>query len=41
MLLRRRWPWLLVALLGAAAWAILAMHRGETVSAAWLLIAAL
>ncbi|MDX2120736.1 MAG: carbon starvation CstA family protein [Gemmatimonadota bacterium] len=33
--------WLLVALAGAAGWAVLALHRGESVSAAWLVIAAL
>jgi len=32
--------WLLVALAGAAAWGVLALHRGETVSAAWLVLAA-
>src|SRR5918912_1272344 len=32
--------WLLVALAGAAGWAVLALHRGETVSAAWLVLAA-
>src|SRR5690606_8184866 len=32
--------WLLVALAGAAGWAVLALHRGESVSAAWLVIAA-
>jgi carbon starvation protein len=33
--------WLLVALAGAAGWGVLALARGETVSAAWLVIAAL
>jgi carbon starvation protein len=33
-------PWLLVALAGAGAWGVLALHRGETVSAAWLVLAA-
>jgi len=33
--------WPLVAILGASAFAVLALHRGETVSAAWVLIAAL
>jgi carbon starvation protein len=33
--------WLLVALAGAAGWAVLALARGETVSAAWLVIAAI
>ncbi len=32
--------WTLVALTGAAGWAMLALHRGETVSAAWLVLAA-
>src|SRR5829696_6359470 len=33
--------WLVVGLAGAAAWAVLALHRGETISAAWLVLAAL
>jgi carbon starvation protein len=32
--------WLLVALSGAIAWGVLALHRGETISAAWLVLAA-
>src|SRR6185503_11906734 len=32
--------WSLIALTGAVAWAMLALHRGETVSAAWLVLAA-
>ena len=32
--------WGLVALLGAAGWGVLALSRGETVSAAWLVLAA-
>jgi carbon starvation protein len=32
--------WALVALGGAAAWAALALHRGETINAAWLVLAA-
>ena len=32
--------WILIALAGAAGWAVLALHRGETISAAWLLMAA-
>ncbi len=32
--------WLLVALAGAASWAMLAVHRGETINAAWLVLAA-
>ena len=35
-----RLGWLLVALAGAAAWGVLALHRGETISAAWLVLAA-
>jgi len=33
--------WLVVALAGAGAFGFLALHRGETISAAWLIIAAL
>ncbi len=32
--------WALLSLAGAAAWAVLALHRGETISAAWLVLAA-
>src|SRR6185503_2291604 len=32
--------WLVVGLAGAVAWAVLALHRGETISAAWLVLAA-
>jgi carbon starvation protein len=32
--------WLVVALAGALAWGVLALHRGETISAAWLVLAA-
>jgi len=32
--------WVLVALAGAVAWGVLALHRGETISAAWLVLAA-
>ena len=32
--------WTLVAAIGAAGWAMLALHRGETVNAAWLVLAA-
>jgi carbon starvation protein len=32
--------WLFVALAGAVAWGVLALHRGETISAAWLVLAA-
>jgi carbon starvation protein len=33
--------WTLVALVGAAGWAVLALSRGEEVSAAWMVVAAL
>jgi carbon starvation protein len=32
--------WAALALCGAAAWGVLALHRGETISAAWLVLAA-
>ncbi len=32
--------WLLVALAGAVSWAVLALHRGETINAAWVVLAA-
>src|SRR5882724_13367877 len=32
--------WVLVALAGAVGWGTLALHRGETISAAWLILAA-
>src|SRR5580765_5906369 len=32
--------WLFVGLAGAAGWGVLALHRGETISAAWLVLAA-
>ncbi len=32
--------WILIALAGAAGWGVLALHRGETVNAAWLILAA-
>jgi carbon starvation protein len=32
--------WLLLALAGAVAWGVLALHRGETISAAWVVLAA-
>ena len=32
--------WLTLALAGALAWGVLALHRGETISAAWLVLAA-
>jgi len=36
----RKFGWFLVALAGAAGWGALALHRGETISAAWLVLAA-
>ena len=33
--------WILIALLGAAAFGMIALSRGETVNAAWLIVAAL
>ena len=35
-----RLAWVLVAAAGAAAWGVLALHHGETISAAWLVLAA-
>ncbi len=32
--------WILVAVAGASGWSMLALHRGETVNAAWLVLAA-
>jgi carbon starvation protein len=32
--------WLFLAVAGAVAWGMLALHRGETISAAWLVLAA-
>jgi len=32
--------WLALAVVGAVAWGVLALHRGETISAAWLVLAA-
>ncbi|HET6837187.1 MAG TPA: carbon starvation CstA family protein [Gemmatimonadales bacterium] len=32
--------WLLLALVGGVAWAVLALHRGETINAAWVVVAA-
>ncbi len=39
-MLMKRLGWLLVAVIGAAAWAVLALHRGETINAAWVVLAA-
>src|SRR3954463_9595594 len=39
-MLPKRIGWLLLALVGALAWGVLALHRGETISAAWLVLAA-
>jgi carbon starvation protein len=38
--MRSRLLWLLIALAGAAGWGAIALHRGETISAAWLVLAA-
>jgi carbon starvation protein len=35
-----RLAWALVALAGATGWGVLALHRGETINAAWLVLAA-
>jgi carbon starvation protein len=32
--------WLLVSLAGAGAWGVIALHRGESINAAWLVLAA-
>src|SRR5215207_3987111 len=32
--------WMVLALAGAVAWGVLALHRGETISAGWLVLAA-
>jgi carbon starvation protein len=32
--------WFLLALTGAASWGVLALHRGETINAAWVVLAA-
>src|ERR671913_2176668 len=32
--------WVALAVAGALAWGVLALHRGETISAAWLVLAA-
>ncbi len=39
-MLLKRMGWLLVALAAAVAWGVLALHRGETINAAWLVLAA-
>jgi carbon starvation protein len=36
----RTLPWLILGLAGAFAWGVIALHRGETISAAWLILAA-
>ncbi|MGD9523779.1 MAG: carbon starvation CstA family protein [Gemmatimonadales bacterium] len=35
-----RLAWILVGVLGAAGWGAIALHRGETINAAWLVLAA-
>ncbi len=32
--------WIAIALAGAAGWGVIALHRGETINAAWLILAA-
>src|SRR4051812_11610117 len=32
--------WFLIGAIGATGWGVLALHRGETVNAAWLVLAA-
>src|SRR4051794_20685325 len=39
-MLLKKLAWLTLALAGALAWGRLALHRGETISAAWLVLAA-
>src|SRR3954470_5356322 len=39
-MLQKRIGWLLLTLAGAGAWGVLALPRGETISAAWLVLAA-
>src|SRR3954471_3892724 len=39
-MLLKKLGWLTLALAGALAWGRLALHRGETISAAWLVLAA-
>ncbi|HET6836739.1 MAG TPA: carbon starvation CstA family protein [Gemmatimonadales bacterium] len=39
-MLRKYIGWLALAVAGAVAWSVLALHRGETISAAWLVLAA-
>jgi carbon starvation protein len=39
-MLLKRIGWMTLALAGAVAWGVLALHRGETISAAWLVLAA-
>src|SRR3990167_1606022 len=38
--LMRTLIWVAVALVGATAWGVLALHQGETINAAWLVLAA-
>ena len=39
-MLLKKIGWLVVAAAGAIAWGVLALHRGETINAAWLVLAA-
>jgi carbon starvation protein len=36
----KRLPWIAVGIVGALAWGVIALSRGETISAAWLVLAA-
>jgi len=36
----RRLFWILLSVVGATAWGVIALHRGESISAAWLVLAA-
>src|SRR5689334_1696111 len=36
----KRLPWIAVGIVGALAWGVIALKRGETISAAWLVLAA-
>jgi carbon starvation protein len=39
-MLMKRIGWMALAVAGAVAWGVLGLHRGETISAAWLVLAA-
>src|SRR5215213_2585146 len=40
LMLLKRMGWLALAVAAAVAWAVLALHRGETINAAWVVLAA-